>query len=135
MRQIGRISESGVPGSPCTYVWRACPVLYIRVRRARARRAPRGGITTSSSGADLSMSSTESLSLASDIKPLCSLSLHVRRISDSVVGRPIELGAIEQGIRAARTSFSGLTLEGEPGIGKTRLLLAASEVAAAEGFV
>ncbi|HLW18016.1 MAG TPA: ATP-binding protein, partial [Actinomycetota bacterium] len=81
------------------------------------------------------MSSADTLSLASDIKPLCSLSLHVRRISDSVVGRPVELGAIEQGIRSARTSFSGLTLEGEPGIGKTRLLLAASEVAAAEGFV
>ena len=81
------------------------------------------------------MSSTDTLSLASDIKPLCSLSLHVRRVSESVVGRPIELTAIDQGIRSARTSFSGLTLEGEPGIGKTRLLLAASEVAAASGFV
>ncbi|HEV2686413.1 MAG TPA: AAA family ATPase, partial [Actinomycetota bacterium] len=81
------------------------------------------------------MSDTDTLSLASDIKPLCSLGLHVRRISDSVVGRPIELAAIEQGIRSARASLSGLTLEGEPGIGKTRLLLAASELAAAEGFV
>ncbi|HJT36984.1 MAG TPA: ATP-binding protein, partial [Actinomycetota bacterium] len=78
--------------------------------------------------------STDTLSLASDIKPLCSLSLHVRRVSESVVGRPLELAAVEQAIRSARTSLTGLTLEGEPGIGKTRLLLAASELAAADGF-
>src|SRR5437660_1618421 len=82
-----------------------------------------------------SMSTTETLSLASDIKPLCSLSLHVRRVSESVVGRPLELAAVEQAVRAAHTSFTGLTLEGEPGIGKTRLLLAASEIATADGFV
>ena len=81
------------------------------------------------------MNSTETLSLASDIKPLCSLSLHVRRVSESVVGRPLELAAVEQAVRSAHTSFTGLTLEGEPGIGKTRLLLAASEIAAADGFV
>ena len=81
------------------------------------------------------MSTTETLSLASDIKPLCSLSLHVRRVSESVVGRPLELAAVEQAVRAAHTSFTGLTLEGEPGIGKTRLLLAASEIATADGFV
>src|SRR5205823_4572449 len=38
-------------------------------------------------------------------------------------------------VRSAHTSFTGLTLEGEPGIGKTRLLLAASEIATADGFV
>jgi len=54
------------------------------------------------------MSTTETLSLASDIKPLCSLSLHVRRVSESVVGRPLELAAVEQAVRAAHTSFTGL---------------------------
>ncbi|MGZ4241389.1 MAG: helix-turn-helix transcriptional regulator [Actinomycetota bacterium] len=79
--------------------------------------------------------SGESLSLASGVQPLCSLSLHVRRVSESLVGRPVELAAVEQAIRTARTTFAGLTLEGEPGIGKTRLLLAAADIAARQGFL
>jgi AAA ATPase-like protein len=81
------------------------------------------------------MTAAETLSLASDVKPLCSLSLHVRRISESVVGRPLELAAVEQALVTAKSSFAGLTLEGEPGIGKTRLLLAASEIATTAGFL
>src|SRR6266542_2506756 len=81
------------------------------------------------------MTSAETLSLASDINPLCSLSLHVRRVSESVVGRPLELAAVEQAVRSAATSFAGLTLEGEPGIGKTRLLIAAADIATAAGFL
>ena len=77
----------------------------------------------------------DTLSLATDIKPLCSLSLHVRRVSESVVGRPVEIAAVEQAVRTAHAGFTGLTLEGEPGIGKTRLLLAASEIATVDGFV
>jgi DNA-binding CsgD family transcriptional regulator/tetratricopeptide (TPR) repeat protein len=81
------------------------------------------------------MTAVETLSLASDVKPLCSLSLHVRRISESVVGRPLELAAVEKAILTAKNSLAGLTLEGEPGIGKTRLLIAASEIASATGFL
>jgi tetratricopeptide (TPR) repeat protein len=81
------------------------------------------------------MTPEQTFSLASDVQPVCSLSLHVRRVSESVVGRPLEVAAIEQGIRNARSSFTALTLEGEPGIGKTRLLLAGSELATAAGFL
>jgi DNA-binding CsgD family transcriptional regulator len=67
--------------------------------------------------------------------PLSPLALHVRRVTGSVVGRQIELGAIKQELAAAKTGrLTALTLEGEPGIGKTRLLLATAELAAAEGF-
>jgi tetratricopeptide (TPR) repeat protein/DNA-binding CsgD family transcriptional regulator len=52
-----------------------------------------------------------------------------------VVGRQVELGAISQGLASARAGrLTALTLEGEPGIGKTRLLVAAADVASAEGF-
>jgi tetratricopeptide (TPR) repeat protein len=47
----------------------------------------------------------------------------------------VELEAIRQELAAARSGrLSAVTVEGEPGIGKTRLLLAASEVATAQGF-
>ena len=52
-----------------------------------------------------------------------------------MVGRQVELGAIRQELASARAGrLTALTLEGEPGIGKTRLLVAAAEAAAAEGF-
>jgi predicted ATPase/DNA-binding CsgD family transcriptional regulator len=52
-----------------------------------------------------------------------------------VVGRQVELGAIRQELASARSGrLTAFTLEGEPGIGKTRLLVAAAELAAAEGF-
>jgi tetratricopeptide (TPR) repeat protein/DNA-binding CsgD family transcriptional regulator len=63
------------------------------------------------------------------------MALHVNRATGGVVGRPVELAAIEQEIASARTNrLVGLTLEGEPGIGKTRLLLAARELAERAGL-
>ena len=63
------------------------------------------------------------------------LALHVRRATGPVIGRQVELGAIRQELASAKTGrLAAFTLEGEPGIGKTRLLVAAAELAAAEGF-
>jgi tetratricopeptide (TPR) repeat protein/DNA-binding CsgD family transcriptional regulator len=63
------------------------------------------------------------------------MALDVGRLTGQVVGRPGELQAITQELATARAGrLAGLTLEGEPGIGKTRLLLAAAQQAAAEGF-
>lgn len=61
--------------------------------------------------------------------------MQVRRTTGAVVGRPIEVGAIQQGLSTALEGrLSGVSVEGEPGIGKTRLLLAASELARGQGF-
>ena len=68
------------------------------------------------------------------IQPQCSLAVQLRRVTGSVVGRAAEMAAIDQELRDARTNLSAVTLEGEPGIGKTRLLLAAAELAARTGF-
>ena len=68
------------------------------------------------------------------VQPQCSLSVQLRRATGSIVGRSIELAAIEQGIREARSRLTAVTLEGEPGIGKTRLLVEAAELATAAGF-
>src|SRR5687767_15080856 len=63
------------------------------------------------------------------------LPLQLRSASSAVVGRPIELETIEQELASARGGrLSAVTVEGEPGIGKTRLLLAAAEEAVAQGF-
>ncbi len=63
------------------------------------------------------------------------LPIHVRRATGPVVGRQVELGAIRQELVSAKAGrLTAFTLEGEPGIGKTRLLVAAAELAAAEGF-
>ena len=64
-----------------------------------------------------------------------SLGLVVRRITGSVVGRPLEIATVERELTAAQTGMSCLSLEGEPGIGKTRLLLAIAELARSKGFV
>src|SRR5689334_1854676 len=69
------------------------------------------------------------------VQPQCSLSVQLRRATGSIVGRTVELQSIEQGIREARTRLAAVTLEGEPGIGKTRLLIAAAEMAQAAGFI
>jgi tetratricopeptide (TPR) repeat protein/DNA-binding CsgD family transcriptional regulator len=62
------------------------------------------------------------------------MALNVRRTSRPVVGRPAELAAIRHEIASAHAGrLVGLTVEGEPGIGKTRLLLAAGELASTEG--
>jgi DNA-binding CsgD family transcriptional regulator/tetratricopeptide (TPR) repeat protein len=64
------------------------------------------------------------------------LGLLEHRAGRALVGRPTELAAIEDAIGAAEAGrLSAVTVEGEPGIGKTRLLLAAREIAAARGFL
>jgi DNA-binding CsgD family transcriptional regulator/tetratricopeptide (TPR) repeat protein len=63
------------------------------------------------------------------------MALDVHRAAGDVVGRPAELEAIRQELATARAGrLVGLTVEGEPGIGKTRLLVAAAECATDEGF-
>ena len=69
------------------------------------------------------------------VQPQCSLAVQLRRVTESVVGRPAELGAIRQELKAAETHLVALTMEGEPGIGKTRLLVAAAEMAETSGFL
>jgi DNA-binding NarL/FixJ family response regulator len=67
------------------------------------------------------------------VGPQCSLAVQLRRASGAVIGRNAELEAIAQELRQASGRFAAVTLEGEPGIGKTRLLLAAAELAGAGG--
>jgi MoxR-like ATPase len=69
--------------------------------------------------------------LSAASSPLCSLGLYAGRVSGTVVGRPRELSAIEEELSAVERGLTCLTLEGEPGIGKTRLLLAVEELARA----
>jgi DNA-binding NarL/FixJ family response regulator len=68
------------------------------------------------------------------VQPQCSLAVQLRRAAGSVVGRTSELAAIGQELREAESRLSALTIEGEPGVGKTRLLLAAAEMATQNGF-
>jgi DNA-binding NarL/FixJ family response regulator/tetratricopeptide (TPR) repeat protein len=68
------------------------------------------------------------------VGPQCSLAVQLRHATGAVIGRSAELEAISRELREASRRLAAVTLEGEPGIGKTRLLLAASELAAASGF-
>ena len=68
------------------------------------------------------------------VQPQCSLAVQLGRRTGSVVGRTSELEAIGREIRDAGSRFAAVSLEGEPGIGKTRLLLATAELAHAAGF-
>src|SRR4051812_30818615 len=68
------------------------------------------------------------------VGPQCSLAVQLRRATGAVIGRSVELDAIAEELRDAKGRLSAVTLEGEPGIGKTRLLLAAAELATAAGF-
>jgi DNA-binding NarL/FixJ family response regulator len=68
------------------------------------------------------------------VQPQCSLAVQLRRVSGSVVGRTVELSAMGAELENARSRLSAVCLEGEPGIGKTRLLIATSEMAATMGF-
>ena len=73
--------------------------------------------------------------LAPLLEAFSPMALHVHRASGPVVGRQIEQDAIRQELASAKSGrLAALTLEGEPGIGKTRLLVAAGEMAAAAGF-
>jgi DNA-binding CsgD family transcriptional regulator len=68
-------------------------------------------------------------------RALCPLAVQVRAYRDVLVGRPLELDAVRQEALAAKTGrLACVCVEGEPGIGKTRLLTAAQELAEAEGF-
>jgi len=68
-------------------------------------------------------------------QPFSPMALHVHRTTGAVVGRPLEMATIRQELASAEHGrFAGITIEGEPGIGKTRLLLAANEIALAQGF-
>ena len=80
--------------------------------------------------------STAAPALASDpmLQALCPLAFHMRGGGAPVVGRTVEQDAIEAELESARIGLSAVTLEGEPGIGKTRLLLAATELAGQRGF-
>ena len=68
------------------------------------------------------------------VGPQCSLAVQLRRATGAVIGRSAELDAISQELHEASGRLAAVTLEGEPGIGKTRLLLAAAELASASGF-
>src|SRR3954469_22776221 len=68
------------------------------------------------------------------VGPQCSLAVQLRRATGGVIGRRAELEAIAEELREAKTRLAAVTLEGEPGIGKTRLLLAAAELASTVGF-
>ena len=68
------------------------------------------------------------------VGPQCSLAVQLRRKTGAVIGRSAELDAISQELKEATSRLAAVTLEGEPGIGKTRLLLAAAELASAMGF-
>src|ERR1041384_1191198 len=70
-----------------------------------------------------------------DIAQICSLGLHAARTTRTLVGRPIELAAIEQELTSAKSGMVCVAIEGEPGIGKTRLLVAVEEMTKAEGFL
>ena len=73
--------------------------------------------------------------LASLLEGFSPMALHGRRSSGGVVGRHAEQDAIRQELASAGAGrLAALTLEGEPGIGKTRLLLAAGEMATDAGF-
>ncbi|MFN2589721.1 MAG: AAA family ATPase [Actinomycetota bacterium] len=72
--------------------------------------------------------------LSAVVQPQCSLAVQLRRVTESVVGRPVEIAAIRQEVADAKGRLGAITLEGEPGIGKTRLLVAAADIAATAGF-
>jgi DNA-binding CsgD family transcriptional regulator len=68
------------------------------------------------------------------VQSQCSLSVHLRRATGSIVGRSAELNAIAQAVREAKERLVAVTLEGEPGIGKTRLLVATADMCEAAEF-
>lgn len=73
--------------------------------------------------------------LESVLLPLSPLTLQIGRTTRAVVGRPSEIAAIGQELEMTGSGrLSALTVEGEPGIGKTRILLEASARATKEGF-
>jgi DNA-binding CsgD family transcriptional regulator/tetratricopeptide (TPR) repeat protein len=73
--------------------------------------------------------------LGAIFQPLSPFAFHGRRAPGPVVGRASELAAIQQELAVAEAGrLAALTIEGEPGIGKTRLLVSAEEASRARGF-
>ena len=68
------------------------------------------------------------------VQAQCSLAVQLRRATGSIIGRSAEIAAFSQELKEASGRLAAITLEGEPGIGKTRLLLAACDLAADAGF-
>jgi DNA-binding NarL/FixJ family response regulator len=91
-----------------------------------------GELTSDAHGAPLGL--VDGGALDPLVGPQCSLAVQLRRATGAVIGRSAELEAISQELREATGHLAAVTLEGEPGIGKTRLLLAAAELASASGF-
>ena len=67
--------------------------------------------------------------------PLTSLNIYSRRVTASVVGRSLELAAVERELTGSRDGLVCFTFDGEPGIGKTHLLLSIEELARANAWV
>ena len=100
----------------------------------RGHHNPGVSAPSSSAEADLPHGEVAVSALDPMVGPQCSLAVQLRRRAGEVIGRPAELEAIVQELREASSHLAAVTVEGEPGIGKTRLLLAAAERAAASGF-
>lgn len=73
-------------------------------------------------------------SASTSIGQVSSLGLYANRVTSSIVGRPLELAIAERELVPNRDGLVCLSLEGEPGIGKTRVLLAIEELARTHGF-
>lgn len=63
-----------------------------------------------------------------------SLAVKLRRVTGSIVGRTAELEALAHELELAPSGLTAITIEGEPGVGKTRLLLSAADLAEANAF-
>src|SRR6185369_8691816 len=96
--------------------------------------APRPNADEAAAGGDGSIRLLEGDPLDPLVQSQCSLSVQLRRATGSIVARSTELQSIAQSIREAKGHLAAVTLEGEPGIGKTRLLVATAELTEAAGF-
>jgi DNA-binding CsgD family transcriptional regulator len=68
-------------------------------------------------------------------RALCPLAMQPLRAAPELIGRPAEMTAIRQELAtAAGGRLACVSIEGEPGIGKTRLMMAAQELAEVDGF-
>jgi DNA-binding CsgD family transcriptional regulator/tetratricopeptide (TPR) repeat protein len=68
-------------------------------------------------------------------RTLCPLAMQPLRTPQELIGRPAEMTAIRQELAtAAGGRLACVSIEGEPGIGKTRLMMAAQELAEVDGF-
>jgi DNA-binding NarL/FixJ family response regulator len=110
----------------------ACARASRRGRRQVGSASRQGEVTSVEHGTPLRVADGGALDPL--VGPQCSLAVQLRRATGAVIGRNAELDAISQELHEAAGRLAAVTLEGEPGIGKTRLLLAAAELASASGF-